>query len=404
MAKRERLQPGKIQSSPDLEGRMKSEKNSSGWILVAVALSLVVLCGFVALAIDVGGFYSVRASAQRAADAGALAGALTFVTSCQQTSCTDATRKTIAEQHATGVALANKVMGTAVQQATAVANVSVRQVTVTVTHPAPIFFASVLGFASPAISATATAEASPNSVASPCTKPLFLPNNIHSSNPCDACTSTNPTVLIDGTGNVTTYGSSSIPLYTSINMKGATESLKSPPAGKINLFAVTFNNDTQSGNSVYGQNISSCTDGSRIVCNNTYAVKNDPGLNSATQTQFTNLVNSSSTDTWFGIGQYKGADGNIYNTSHQLITIPIFDVCGIPHFCDNDALGRPQAMLSDPAQRIRVVGFARMFAYILPSGQVRLYLDGISGCSNYVPDPANNPTGPYGIQVRLVHN
>jgi Flp pilus assembly protein TadG len=393
---------------------MISSKNDSGWILVAVALLLVVLCGFVALAVDVGGFYSVRAGAQRAADAGALAGALTFVTSCQGTSCNDAMRRTIAEQHAGGIALANKIMGAAVHQANATADVAARQVTVTVSHPAPIFFAAVIGFGSPMISATATAEAGATAAASQCTKPLFLPNNIHSSNPCDACTSTSPTVLVDTTGNVTAYGKSVIPTSAGVNMKNAAETMKNPPSAKKNFFAVTFDNDTQSDNLVYGQNISTCTNGTKIVCNSSYAIKTDPsanspGLNSATQAQFTNLVNSQTADTRVGVGQYRSPDGSIGSTSHQLITVPIFDVCSVPHFCDNDSFGIPQAKLSDPSQKIKVVGFARMFAYVIPpgkpyAGEIGLYLDGLSGCSNYVPDPANNPTGPYGVTVRLVHN
>lgn len=51
------------------------EDKRSGQTLVLVALLMVVLLGFVALAIDVGNIYSVRRHMQNAADAGALAGA-----------------------------------------------------------------------------------------------------------------------------------------------------------------------------------------------------------------------------------------------------------------------------------------------------------------------------------------
>ncbi len=53
--------------------------NERGYIIVTTAMLLVVFLGFGALAIDVGLLYSARTSAQRAADAAALAGAFTFV-------------------------------------------------------------------------------------------------------------------------------------------------------------------------------------------------------------------------------------------------------------------------------------------------------------------------------------
>jgi Flp pilus assembly protein TadG len=58
-------------------------KQESGQVLIQVAVMLVVLLGFVALAVDVGNVYSERRRMQNAADAGALAGAreLCFVNS-----------------------------------------------------------------------------------------------------------------------------------------------------------------------------------------------------------------------------------------------------------------------------------------------------------------------------------
>lgn len=54
---------------------VNSNKNNRGQILVLVALSLVVLIGFAALAIDIGYFYHTKNQLQGAADAAALAGA-----------------------------------------------------------------------------------------------------------------------------------------------------------------------------------------------------------------------------------------------------------------------------------------------------------------------------------------
>ncbi|MCK9418558.1 MAG: pilus assembly protein TadG-related protein [Nitrospirae bacterium] len=54
---------------------MVNPKNNRGQILVLVALSLIVLLGFAALAIDIGYFYHTKNQLQGAADAAALAGA-----------------------------------------------------------------------------------------------------------------------------------------------------------------------------------------------------------------------------------------------------------------------------------------------------------------------------------------
>lgn len=56
---------------------MKKKRNR-GQVLVLVALAIIVLLGFSALAIDLGYLYTVRHELQRCADAGALAGASAF--------------------------------------------------------------------------------------------------------------------------------------------------------------------------------------------------------------------------------------------------------------------------------------------------------------------------------------
>src|SRR3989442_4644766 len=56
-----------------------TSKKQEGFVLVVVAVVLVALIGFLALAVDVGVLYSARTSAQEVADAAALAGAFTFI-------------------------------------------------------------------------------------------------------------------------------------------------------------------------------------------------------------------------------------------------------------------------------------------------------------------------------------
>ncbi|MFQ6030696.1 MAG: pilus assembly protein TadG-related protein, partial [Dehalococcoidia bacterium] len=61
--------------------RRQECNHERGMTLFLVAASLVVLLAISALAIDLGMLYVTRSEAQRAADAAALAGAQTFVTS-----------------------------------------------------------------------------------------------------------------------------------------------------------------------------------------------------------------------------------------------------------------------------------------------------------------------------------
>ena len=119
---------------------------------VVVAISMVVLMGFVAISVDVGSIYSDRQQLQNGADAGALA----IAESCQRGTCIDSADK---------YAKANKLDGQATGKSIDPKDGSVRVVTqgsgwVTVeadsTHQN--WFAGVLGMPTTAIRAYASAE------------------------------------------------------------------------------------------------------------------------------------------------------------------------------------------------------------------------------------------------------
>jgi len=64
---------------PRKGSRSSFARDESGAVALTFALMLTVLCGFVALALDIGHIYMVRSELQRTADAGALAGAMGLV-------------------------------------------------------------------------------------------------------------------------------------------------------------------------------------------------------------------------------------------------------------------------------------------------------------------------------------
>jgi Flp pilus assembly protein TadG len=88
---------------------VNSNKNNRGQVLVLVAISLVVLLGFAALAIDIGYFYHTKNQLQGAADAAALAG-VAELDGTNNTTIIDA-----AKLAAVNYANANKAAGIQVQ-------------------------------------------------------------------------------------------------------------------------------------------------------------------------------------------------------------------------------------------------------------------------------------------------
>src|SRR5437667_11479294 len=98
---------------------MNTLKKQKGFVLVVLALLLVVLIGFLALAVDIGVLYSARTSAQEVADAAALAGAYTFVNDTQSP------QPQTASNNALQVAVNNSILGQAVAAGSVKARVDV---------------------------------------------------------------------------------------------------------------------------------------------------------------------------------------------------------------------------------------------------------------------------------------
>src|SRR2546427_2437582 len=136
-----------------------NSKKQEGFVLVVVAIVLIALVGFLALAVDVGVLYSARTSAQEVADAAALAGAFTFINDTQspqpQTASSDALQ----------VALHNSILGQPVAAGDVNVNVDVpnRRVTVDVQATQNTYFFPGLGGQTTNVRGEAVAEAAPDS-------------------------------------------------------------------------------------------------------------------------------------------------------------------------------------------------------------------------------------------------
>src|SRR3954469_5026903 len=96
--------------------KTRGPRSEKGMTIAMVALCIVVLFAMAALAVDLGVLYTARTSAQHAADAAALAGAYTFLS-------TTAPQPSSAENAAVATAATNSVLGTPVS--ITAANISV---------------------------------------------------------------------------------------------------------------------------------------------------------------------------------------------------------------------------------------------------------------------------------------
>ncbi|MGH9650094.1 MAG: pilus assembly protein TadG-related protein, partial [Terriglobales bacterium] len=161
----------------------KTNRRQRGMTVAMLAIFIVGLFGMAALAIDLGILYTARTSAQHAADAAALAGALTFLNSA-------AAQPTAAEEAAVATAGANFVLGKQVVITAANVTVDTANRLVTVTVPLTggsgisTYFARAFamqgagGMSKVDVVVQATADAAVNGAGSRCLKPLFIPNTI----------------------------------------------------------------------------------------------------------------------------------------------------------------------------------------------------------------------------------
>jgi len=369
---------------------MRRRKDPAGYVLVSVALTLVVLCAFAALAVDVGVLFDARASAQRSADAAALAGAFTFVV--QPTAPQPAT----AQGHALATALVNNVLDNPINAGDVNVQVDLanRRVSVDILHRRATFFARAFGQNQADIGVRGIAEASPTATGSGCTKPWFVPNTILSAQaPCDACAAGE--VFLDANGQVTPFAQAQILLAGQFTIKPGNPQAALGPG----LFFAIRMPDSQGGQD-YRTNIATCSP-DFVYCNETYGV--EPGNMIGPTRQGVLDLLGPNPDTFVALSQYRsGVYGTISDTSPQLIVAPIWDTCNLAGFCPGNLLSGGATL------QIGVIGYALVFIEGMQGNDVLARLLWVSGCQAAPggggpgTGPAAPELGPYSFPVRLV--
>jgi Putative Flp pilus-assembly TadE/G-like len=411
-----------------------------GATLVLVAVSLVVLLSAAALAIDLGILYVARSEAQRAADAAALAGAYTFVTS----GCTShggcvsgGPQETLARQQAELIGAQNGIIGQGAQIQDGDISFTYPtpeepQITVSVERTAargnavPTIFARIFGVTSSGVSATATAEAynpsgaasgSP-SVGTNCVAPFLVPNcdpnhyNSPAGNDNTACASSSGYFINPTTGAIENGSSpGSVVGQTWQLHYGSTG--PSDGAAPSQWYMVAYNG-SQSGSNLR-QYISQCSPVT-INCGDTLQTYNgksngpvDQGVEDRIHATGLGMNQGQDTiDTSVGppfpiTGGLNNPDSSLvgqtyFGPSDSVVTVPVYD----------------GSALSAGGSTVTVIGFMQLFLqdanHSGTSDYVNAVIMNVSGCPNSSVTSNGSgtsstvtSTGGSPIAVRLIH-
>lgn len=311
-------------------------KRESGLTIPLLALFMVILIFMMALAIDVGVLYTARTSAQHAADAAALAGALTYVNNP-----TASNPNGTASAAAMSVATQNKILGALVPSGEVTVTPSPPYITVSITHVAPTFFAKVMSQNQATITVTAVAQAGNGGgvnqgVGTSCLRPFWILRSALGA--CNATPAPGLSLTMHNPTNPNCPGGNAPSQWGFIDMGG--------------------------GASAIGAAIQSCQ--------NAYVKCGDPMVAETGNISSINHLNptpeffGSTPDYFFAIGDYGigGQSGTHSTTSESVVTVAVLDDCN----------GQ-----TPPSQG------AQQTLNILAFGQI--FIDGISGNGNGCGNP-----------------
>ena len=374
------------------------EKREEGYVIVTVAVLGVVLIGFAALAVDMGALYGSRTTAQKIADAAAIAGVSSFVFN------PIAPQPGTARQYAENTAVGQEILAEPVQLAevTAIVDVANRRVTVDISRVEDTYLAGVLGIDQATVQVRAVAEASATALGSSCVKPWFLPNTVllpPRSEACNTCDPSSPDfdpvlaeqVLVKN-GAITTFAQGQ--LGSQFVVKPQTPSQSLAPG---NFYAMQLGNGP--GGDVYRENIEICAPA--IFCGDCYTVETGNMVGPTIQ-GVDYLIGDPPEDDYFDVGDY-GSDHS--DTSRALIAVPIWDICSAPgDGCTTEALC-PDGKMTGTNIMLRIIGFASIFLEGAQGPNITARLIGVGACGGGGiggGDPGE--TGVLGFPIRLVRS
>ena len=379
----------------------KRNRREQGMTVAMLAVFIVGLFGMAALAIDLGILYTARTSAQHAADAAALAGAMTFTSPgvvAQPAAATDA---------AIATAGTNLVLGQAVVISAANVNVDIPNRLVTVTVPLTggsgiaTYFARVFsvqgagGMQRVDVVVQASAEAALSAGGSQCVKPLFVPNTILSASTSCATGQTVFTTPASAAncgdpGTLTPYASTQVATHGVFTLKPGNPQQALTPS---QFYALDFGAGANDYRCTLGSCMNDCGIADTVKCGDDYPVKTG-NMIGPTRQGVDDLIGTTK-DTWVAVGQYQDPSMNIWDTSAQLVLAPVWDNC-----CQTINPGTN-------GQTAKVVGFMTLFIDGMKGKDVTAHLVDATPCpgaggSGGPGSGVTGASGPTGRPVRLV--
>ena len=412
----------------------RKSRRERGMTLPLVALFIVVLFAFAALAIDVGILYTARTSAQHAADAGALAGAFVFANSPNPAAATVANA-------AVSTAVQNKILGQSLTAAdfggpltaspcpannasTAVCVDSTnRRVTVYIarTGAASVgtFFARAIGWNSVGVTTRATAEASSQAGGTHCLKPFFIANTALAtvatiSTACAGYQQAmfNPSVTNPNTGAPLLTNYAQTMRGTDITLRPVGQSQTPNNSGVPSQY---YSLDFGNGANTYSCAISHCLNDPACSVDTTVLQNFTGSCGDVLNTENGKMKQK----TYVGVSELIGTPPDIWSpdnptppvptnpspdftycsqgncsqlrdTSQSLITAPVWDNCN--------------STLDPGKQPVPFVGFAEFFIDNVPDsqGNITAHFVNASSCGAAQGAGPGTGTGPAAIPVRLI--
>jgi Flp pilus assembly protein TadG len=361
------------------------KRKEKGVTFAVVCLVLVVLLGMAALTVDMGVLYTARTSAQHAADAAALAGAFTYVTTPTAPDPAE-----LARQHATSIATEQKMLGRKITttEVQVLPDPVRRTVQVTITRvDNPVFFAKVFGLGDPTIQVVATAEASKHATRSRCIRPFWIPNTAMSSlSPEDACSSE---VLLDDEHELTAWGKQQL---GKVMPDGVWKESMPSQYGLLEF-------QQQAVGPTLEECILFCECGANLPnykCGERVPVKVGDTVGKVGNPMIELIEQGAGQDTWVDVGKYLDpVTGTVSDTSKNLINVVIWDNC-------HDIPLTP----GSHHQTVEVVGYGMAFVdHVYKTGPnkfISAHLVNVGSCGEGVEDPGTG--GFAAIPVRLVQN
>lgn len=373
--------------------------NQRGLTLPMLALFIIVLFAFAAMAVDLGVLFTARTSAQHAADAAALAGAYVFLNNALAPN-----KAELATSAAIAVAGQSKILGepVAITASDVIVDVNKQRVTVKVPRTGAngieTFFAKVIGYNSVDVQVTATAEAASKAEGTHCLKPMWVANSAFANNPATAAADNQCMILANRTPNWaflnTKLGQQTI-LWDPANNGGGKKGTVTP--SQWDLIRLSAGNTGPALECTILNCLTSCADygvTEKIACNQQINTKNGGNVGNVMDPMKT-LIGQPKQDTWGGLGSYipwGGGSGDAKDTSNSLITVAIWDDC----YGDKPHPGE---------QTFTVAGYAELFVDKVgdPSNKtIWTHMVNVSSCSIDAGEDGNGGVGPYAVPVRLI--